>query len=337
VVNLAEKIAFLSDPASYAGRTAHVAARETHMSWVFLTDRRVYKMKKPVRYPFLDFSTLDKRRFYCDEELRLNRRLAGQTYLSLVPLTRAVSGRLTLSGAGRVQEWLVEMKRLPQTRTLDAMICQGRVDEDDVRRIGELLADFYLACKPEIVHGTLYVEHFIKEQAINRSVLQLDELGVRGIASAALDWADATLRQVRPELENRAKRGCVIEGHGDLRPEHVCLVEPPQIIDCLEFDRSMRLIDPFDEVNYLGMECEMLAAPWVRPLLLHVLKRRLSDPPSPALLAFFGAFRALLRARLCLVHLLEKPLRDAQKWRPLAIRYIAMAEREFSSLEAEKV
>ena len=337
VTNLADKVAFLCDPASYGGNTAHVTARETHMSWVFLTDRHVYKLKKPVRYPFLDFSTLDRRRFYCDEELRLNRRLARQTYLSLVPIGRGVSGRLTLSGSGRVVEWLVKMKRLPQTRMLDAMISQGRVDEDDVCRIGELLADFYAACRPEFARGASYIEHFIKEQAINRSVLHLDELDVSGIASTVLDSVDAALHKVRPELEDRIRRGRVLEGHGDLRPEHVCLVEPPQIIDCLEFDRSMRLVDPFDEVNYLGIECEMLAAPWVRPLLLHALETRLSDPPSPAVLAFYGAFRALLRAQLCLAHLLEKPLRHAEKWRPLAIRYIAMAEREVSILETEKV
>jgi aminoglycoside phosphotransferase family enzyme len=337
VTNLADKVAFLSDPGSYSGGTSHVTARETHMSWVFLTDRRVYKLKKPVRYPFLDFSTLEKRRFYCEEELRLNRRLAQQTYLSILPLSRDVSGALTLSGPGRVVEWLVEMKRLPQTRMLDAMICQGRVDEDDIGQIGELLADFYVACTPEAAHGAAYLEYFIKEQAINRSVLHLDELEVSGIATAALDAVDDILQKVLPELEDRIRRGRLIEGHGDLRPEHVCLVEPPQIIDCLEFNRWMRLIDPFDEVNYLGMECEMSAAPWVRPLLLRALEMRLTDPPSRPAFAFYGAFRALLRARLCLAHLLEEPPRHAEKWRPLAIRYIAMAEREVSSLESEKV
>jgi aminoglycoside phosphotransferase family enzyme len=126
----------------------------------------------------------------------------------------------------------------------------------------------------------------------------------------------------------RIAAGAIVEGHGDLRPEHVCVRWPIQIIDCLEFNRWMRIIDPYDEVNYLGLECEMLGAPWIRPLLHQALRRRLPLEPTPGLLALHGGFRALLRARLSIVHLREKPVRHPEKWRPLAIRYIRQAERE---------
>lgn len=325
MADLAGEISVLSKPSSYGGMTRNVEARETHMSWVFLTDTRVYKLKKPVRYPFLDFSTREKRRFFCEEELRLNRRLASETYLKVVPLCLDGTGRLVLSGRGEPVDWLVEMVRLPESEMLDARLENRRVSEADILRIGRLLAGFYAACPPEIADGHLYLGHLTREQSINRSILEQRELGVSEPAGPALDVVDRDLELARPEIEARIGRGWILEGHGDLRPEHVCLVERPQTIDCLEFDRSMRIIDPFDEVNYLGMECDILGAPWVRPLLLKTLRERLPQRPSTSLLALYGAFRALLRARLCVAHLLETPVRHGERWRPLALAYIELA------------
>jgi aminoglycoside phosphotransferase family enzyme len=118
------------------------------------------------------------------------------------------------------------------------------------------------------------------------------------------------------------------KGHGDLRPEHVWLGDPLQIIDCLEFNRSMRMLDPYDEVNYLGMECEILGAAWIREHLMAGVTRHCGHPPSDNLLAAYGAFRALLRARISIVHLLEKPIRKPEKWRPLTLRYLNQARCE---------
>ncbi len=114
----------------------------------------------------------------------------------------------------------------------------------------------------------------------------------------------------------------------------VCLVTPPQIIDCLEFNRSMRIIDPYDEIGYVALECEVLGADWIRPLLLSALERELGDRPDDPLLALYGRFRALLRARLCLVHLLEHPVRESKKWRPLALAYLTQARRHPSVIAA---
>ncbi|MEK1851098.1 MAG: hypothetical protein AAAC48_04265 [Phyllobacterium sp.] len=326
--DLAEKVRFLSQPESYGGTTEHVEAHETHMSWVFMTDNQVYKLKKPVRYPFLDFSTLKKRQFYCREEFRLNRRLASETYTAIVALRRKRSGRLTLSNEGRITDWLVEMRRLPADHMLDARIRQGHVERDEICRIGELLAAFYAGRSREPANGNTYLRHFEHEQTINRSILERSEFQLSDLAGNALDTVDQALLLLRPLVKSRISRGIIVEGHGDLRPEHVCLTDPPQIIDCLEFNRAMRTIDPYDEVNYLGLECNMLGAVWIRPLLSKVLEKKLGNPPDAQLIALYGAFRALLRARLCMAHLLESPLRHPEKWRPLAIRYIAAADRE---------
>ena len=328
IADLAAKVSFLGDPAAYGRSTRHVEAHETHMSWLFLTDSRVYKLKKPVRHAFLDFSTIAKRRFYCEEELRLNRRLAAGTYRRLVPLRRDAPGRLVLGGNGRVVDWLVEMERLPQVDMLDERIRSGCVTPREIENVTTMLADFYAACEPEIADGQAYLRHLVGEQRINRSILMRPEFGLRNIVAGALDTVDGLLAGLKPKIEARISHGAIVEGHGDLRPEHVCLCEPPQIIDCLEFNRLMRIIDPYDEINYLGMECEMLGAPWIRAQLDRHLESRLSDRPGAELLALYGGFRALLRARLCMAHLLDRPMRHEEKWRPLAIRYILQTKRE---------
>lgn len=327
---LSAKVRFLSDPRSYGAGTTSVEPRETHMSWVFLTDDRVYKLKKPLRRRFLDFSTIRKRRFFCDEEVRLNRRLATGVYLGVVPLCRSNSGAFALGYRGRVTDWLVEMKRLPESDILENRILRSHVSTAEISAVASAMAGFYDRNRADVSEGSLYVAHLVHEQQLNRSILLRDHLGLADQTGPLLDEADRLLAERLPEIGERIAEGLMVEGHGDLRPEHVCLAEPPQIIDCLEFNRAMRILDPYDEINYLGLECEMLGAGWIRPELLAIVGQWLGQPPSDRLLSLYGAFRALLRARLCIVHVLERPIRSPGHWRPLAIRYLEQAERELA-------
>ncbi len=324
------KLRFLGDPATYG--EGPVEVRETHMSWVFLTPRRVFKLKKPVRHDYLDFSTVEKRRFTCEEELRLNRRLAADTYLRTLPLRQDDGGALSLGGPGSTVDWLVEMKRLPQSEMLDERLRSGHVSRGEIAAVANRLAEFYRDRRPEIADGGAYLAHLEEEQRINRTILLRPEFDLTDPVAGLLDRLDEWLARVRPEILGRIADGEIVEGHGDLRPEHVCLLEPPQIIDCLEFNRAMRLIDPYDEVNYLGMECEMLGNQWIRGMLDATLDRVFDRRPTARLLAVYGGFRALLRARLCVAHLLEASVRLEDVWRPLALRYLAQAEREMVSL-----
>jgi uncharacterized protein len=322
-----EKVRFLSDPATYGVDTRQVEARETHMSWVFLTETRVYKLKKPIRRPHLDFSTIERRQHFCAEEVRLNRRLAAPTYLGVLPLCRRDGGGFELGGSGAVIDWLVEMARLPETEMLEAHIAEGRLERNSVERLAEVLASFYGSLAPEPQEGASCLPRLRREVKIDGGVLLSPRFELGDRAARLFEAAGAALDRLAPEIEGRARRGLIVEGHGDLRPEHVWLGEPLQIIDCLEFDRGFRLVDPHDEVQYLGLECAVLGAEWVRPLLLSRVGKRLGDPASAELLGLYAVLRALTRARLCLAHLLETPVRKPEKWRPLALRYLAEAER----------
>lgn len=326
-VALCEKVAFLSSGAAYPHAPERVEARETHMSWIFLTGALVYKLKKPVRYSFLDFSTLEARQQQCTAELRLNRRLAGETYRRVVPLCRESGGRLAIDGTGEIVDWLVEMAQLPAADMLDTRLRSGEVSHDEVVALGEALARFYVAARPQIRDGRAYPAHFEKESRINRELLMQPRFGVSSDQTCAiLDKVDTLLRKWAPAISARIADGRIVEGHGDLRPEHVCLGHPPRIIDCLEFNRGMRLLDPYDEVNYLGLECAFLGADWIRPILISALERLLGGKPEPGLLCAYGAFRAALRARICIAHLLDPEPSEPERWPGEALRYLAVAE-----------
>jgi aminoglycoside phosphotransferase family enzyme len=325
--SLDEKIRFLADPAVYPHGPEAVHARETHMSWVFFAGERVFKLKKPVRYPFLDFSTLALRQHYAAEEVRLNRRLAPEVYLGVRALTLREDGGLALGASGRTVDWLVEMRRLPDDRFLDRMIEAGGATPAVIARIAETLAGFYRALPPAAIEPRGYSARFAAEQAETARVLadpyyQFD--GAR-IARLVGDMA-AALEAVRPAMERRVAAGRIVEGHGDLRPEHVCMTEPPAIIDCLEFSPALRSVDPFEEIVFLGLECERLGGSWVFPELLGHLSGALDDRPPMELLRFHWRYRAMLRARLALLHLAEPAPRTPERWRPLAWRYIELAE-----------
>jgi aminoglycoside phosphotransferase family enzyme len=324
-----EKVEFLRSRQAYPHRPQSVRAVETHMSWLFLTGSLVYKLKKPVRFPFLDFTTLGRRRHYCALELSLNRRLAPDVYRRLATLRRAPDGRLSLDGEGEVSEWLVEMEQLAEDRMLDNAIRAGKVTAGEVTALADKLGRFYAGERPRRRDGYDYLKHIHFESDVNRKLLSRADCGLPpGTTTALLDRVDGLLRRFAPDVVERIKNGHIVEGHGDLRPEHVFVGPPPQIIDCLEFDRSMRLLDPYDEVNYLGLECERLGAGWARALVLDVVERQLGHRPQAGLLAFYGAFRMVLRARICIAHLLDPEPMTPDVWPQRAARYLEVASRE---------
>lgn len=324
------KLKFLQTPEAYGQPAAHLECIETHMSWVFLIGNEVFKLKKPVRFPFLDFTSLSSREFYCREEVRLNRRLAPGVYLGLKSLQWR-DGRLALvadeargADAGETVDWLVWMRRLSPDRMLNQLIAEGNVAPRDIDALIHLLGTFYRTAPVAPVSPDEYLARFQYEQASNREVLLRPQFQLRD-AAVAIDRLGMALARGAGLLRSRASRQRVLEGHGDLRPEHVCLVQPPVIIDCLEFNPQLRQVDPFDEVAYLGLECAMAGAPWIGERLTSGCAAVLDDCPAPALMHLYTAHRALLRARLTMAHLLDPQPRAPEKWPPMAARYIARA------------
>lgn len=326
---LQDTLRFLGSPAAHPGANGPIEMIETHMSWVVLADDRALKLKKPVRTAWFDFTTLAARERNAREELRLNRRLAPAVYVGLVALCREAGSYVLLPEAeaptdGRVVDWLVLMRRLPAERMLDRMIASGSVTPADIDRLIEVLARFYRAAPRPDLRGDDYLARFVSEQAINRSVLLQPQFALAE-AAALLDAYGAAIAANADTLRARAQQHRLVDCHGDLRPEHVCLLPGPVVIDALEFSAALRQVDPVDELVFLGLECELAGAPWITTQLLSHLAGALDGPVPAALLRFHAAGRALLRARLCAAHLLDPNPRTPQKWLPRTRRYLALA------------
>jgi uncharacterized protein len=327
-VRLAEKVAFLSSPAAHSDETTTVEAVETHMAWVFLTSSYAYKLKKPVRSPSLDFSTIDKRRVDCEEEVRLNRRLAPDVYLGVLPLVISREGVLSL-GVPDVEQtavdWLVHMRRLPADGMLDAQIAHGTLVTGDLDRLANTLARFYRHATPVGMSGDVYRRRCRDEVALNRRELTKSTYGLaEDLVQRALAPQTALLDREPALFEERAAH--VVEAHGDLRPEHVCLAGPePLIIDCLEFNRALRLLDPAEELAFLSMECARLGAPEVEEILFREYATMTGDQPQERLIRFYEAYGACVRARLCVWHLEDHDAQAVDKWVSRAEAYLRIA------------
>lgn len=335
-VDLDTKVSFLRRPDAYPDRPDRVETLETHMSWVFLTDRFAYKLKKPVRYAYLDFRTLEARRQDCLEEVRLNRRLAEQIYLGLVPITEDASGALYLDGEGRTVDWLVHMRRLPEGRMLDHLLTAGKAKPEDMHRVGQRLAYFYRDEPPIESDPHEYLIGFEDDLDENLDELTDPFFGLpTDRIERICDRQRCFLTNHPGPLHQRVNQGWLIEGHGDLRPQHVCLMEEPVVIDCLEFKRSFRILDAADELAYLALECERLEAPWASDQLFAPYCAITGDQPPPAVVSFYKSFRAVLRAKIAIWHNREQNVAQPQKWIRRALHYLDLAERHAERFEAE--
>ncbi len=327
-VTLESKVAFLRQATSFPEPTYRVEAIETHMSWVFLTDAFAYKLKKPVRNDFIDFSTIQARSFYCQEEVRLNRRLASGIYLGTVPLAFNTSGHLQLTDGPTIVDWLVKMRRLPMHHMLDYAIIHGSANENDIGRLAARLARFYRSCAPIAIGPAEYRNRLlfrIDAQFLELSSpdFQLSSEQLKSIFQAQRNF----LNSMSALLDARVLAGRIVEGHGDLRPEHICLEAEPTIIDCLEFSRDLRTLDRADELAFLALECERLGAGGLGALLLRSYSQISNDWPSATLIHFYQSYRASLRATIALRHLKEQQFRYSPEWPRRAKAYLQLAER----------
>jgi uncharacterized protein len=303
------------------------------MSQVFLAGDRVYKLKKPVSFPYLDFSTLARREKVCRAEVKLNRRLAPDIYRGVTPLVRSQQG-FAIGGQGEIVDWLVVMNRIDDSQMLDNVIRKGRLHRWQLDRLVEVLLQFYRRAKPVFIAPAAHVAELWRGLAYNRRVL-LDPR--HGIPSGSVCRIDAIQRRFVSEragvLAERVRRRWIIDGHGDLRPEHIYLGDPVRIIDCLEFNARLRMVDPFDEIAFLCLECERLGAAWAGEYLRRRIARMLHDGHCDELFIFYRCYRAMLRARLSIAHLLEANPRTPDKWAPLARSYLRLAASDSVRLE----
>ncbi|HLS82382.1 MAG TPA: hypothetical protein VK025_13345 [Steroidobacter sp.] len=325
-VDLADKVQALRSSDAYAERPREVQAIETHFAWVFLTERFAYKLKKPVRTAFVDLRSLGARRANCLEELRLNRRLAEHVYLDVVPLVQHADGTLRPEGEGETIDWLVKMVRLPSDRMLDRAIAAQRAAPAALDAVGRRLAEFHAVQARIDFDPRGYVERMVRQIDEDRVALLAPELGLPpDLVGSAAQLQMTALENLEAMVQARARERRIVEAHGDLRPEHICLIDPPCVIDTLEFSLDLRTLDPAEELAFLRVECEQAGADWVGERIFDAWRLASGDPIAAPLVDFYRSRRAVVRGKLVAWHLLDPAVSAARPWAEQTQRYLEVA------------
>ena len=325
-MDIAALIAALSQPAAYPVPVTDIEVIQTHISVVFLTGDFVYKVKKPVKLPFLDFHTLDLRRHFCDEEVRLNRRLAPDVYLGVVPVT-CESTRVAFEGSGEPIEWAVKMRRLAETATLEQYVRRDEISHDDLCKLARRLAQFH-ATAERSVHISSFgrfdvVAHNVRENfAVSAPTIGLTISAP--VRERLLALTERSLAELRALIDARAARGVACDTHGDLHLDHVYLFpdrRPPGdlvVVDCIEFNERFRYADPVADMAFLAMDFEFhgrhdLAAAFSRDYFEFS-----GDSEAGKLLPLYVSYRAAVRGKVDGLQLAEPEIPQEARDKALA-------------------
>jgi uncharacterized protein len=314
-------VAALRRPDGYSDGASSVEVIETHRAWVFLTNAHAYKLAKAVASHRHDAASLEERLRNCQQELTLNRRLGGDVYQGVVPVACTRQG-YRVDGQGPTVEWLVAMRRLPRNLMLDVAIAERSVHVQQVDALAVELVSFYGHALPVPMAGTEYRGRLLadidaKHTALARPHYGVDPSSSERLAAALQGW----VARRAPQLECRAST--LVDAHGDLRPEHICLEPRPVIIDCLEFDRALRRLDPASEIAFLALECRRLGAAWVGSRLLSHLALPLGLTTGD-LTRFYEGYHALVRAAVALWHIDDPAQGRHELWRERARHYLRL-------------
>jgi uncharacterized protein len=301
---------------------------ETHISRVFVTGDRAYKLKKPLVLPFLDYGTPARRREMCHEEVRLNRRLAPDIYLGVVGFS---PDEILDEDDPRAVDYAVEMRRYDESRTLSARLARGEVLRAEIVAIGRVLARFHANAQRVAAVGTawLAVERRMTEN-FHELLGIVDQRAEVEHVLALERFVHAFVAAHAGTLEARARQGHVREGHGDLRADHVLLDgDRIEIVDCVEFDPALRELDCGDDLAFLAMDLDARGAAHLVEPLIRAYRAAGGDPGDDALIAFYASYRALVRAKVALLRGAQHAAGSAERGRAGAEArdLLAVAER----------
>ncbi len=307
-----------------------VQMRETHISSLFITTDRAYKLKKPLVLDFLDYGTAERRRLMCAEEVRLNVRLAPDVYVAVRSLVRCGDGlRLADEGGPAAIDYVVEMRRYDEDQTLASTVDRGEADELAVGAVGLRLARFHSLC-PVVPrnHGALAVLAGVQRN-LRELIAQLDTSADRDRAFSVGGFLEAFVSSRADMLDERAGGGLVRDCHGDLRAEHVVLRPQLSIVDCVEFEPSLRTLDVADDLAFLVMDLTRLGAQSLAAAMVAAYREAGGDAGDDALLAFFAVHRALVRAKVQFVRAAQHAAGSGVRTRSVASghAFLALAER----------
>jgi len=325
-----ELFAAMSRPDFYPRRPEAITVVQTHISFIFIAGDDVYKVKKAVDFGFLDFTTLDKRKYYCEEELRLNRRLAPEAYLGVETITEDAAGRLTLGGNGQIVEYAVRMRKLPQERMLGRLLAEGKLELPIMDEIAGKLADFHRRAETGGQIDEIGGLETIRRNHEENFAQTADYVGVtipRGrygfISAYARDFLNRQESLFRRRVAEHRIRDC----HGDLHLEHICVDNGITIFDCIEFNKRFRFGDVAAEVAFLAMDLDYNSYGAWGEAFVEAYIRYAEDPDIRRLLNFYRCYYAYVRGKVVGFRIKDPVIEEAQRReaRETAARYFDLA------------
>jgi len=322
-------LAALLNPQFYPDKPDHVEYLQTHISMIFLTGKYVYKVKKPVDLGFVDYTTLDKRRYFCEQELELNRRLSPDIYLQVIPITEK-NEEILLDGDGEIIDYALKMRQLPQDRMLDYLLVNGDVTAEMIKKVAVKMAVFHSHARTDSGIASFGTEEAIK---INIEENRSQTEKYAGVTISPYQYQRINnyntefVKKNKALLQKRVNTGKIRDCHGDLHAQHICFFEGIQIYDCIEFNERFRYCDVASEIAFLAMDLERYQRPDLSKVFVNSYINISKDPEIGELIDFYKCYRAYVRGKVDCFRLEDKLIEDKEPVLNSAKNYFNLAYR----------
>ena len=330
MTQLPEMVQALLDPNAYPDTTQGVELVQTQMSFVFLTDNYVYKIKKPVNLGYLDYTTLGKRQFYCQREVDLNRRLCPDAYLGVVLVTQD-KGDILVEGQGKVLEYAVKMRRLPQEAMLDVLLAQNRVSPEMVSSVAKIVAEFHRRAETNATISTFGSLDANKRNTGENFTQTEKYIGITippERYQRIKDYSDSFVKHNAALFRKRIADGRIRDCHGDLHAAHICFTDGICIYDCIEFGDRFRYCDVAAEVAFLAMDLDHYRRTDLSGSFVNAYVAQTEDKELLELLNYYKCYFAYVRGKVEGFKLDDPHISEVEKTRILAVArsYFELAE-----------
>ncbi|MDH5686608.1 MAG: hypothetical protein OEZ48_01900 [Candidatus Bathyarchaeota archaeon] len=309
-----EVVKALMKPEAYDEEVDEIELIQTHISFVFLTRDYVYKVKKAVDLGFLDFTTLEKRRFFCEKELELNRRLCEDMYLDVVPINR--SDVIKIEGEGETVEYAVKMKRMPQERMTNRLIAENKVDAELISRMAKIIAEFHSKAETNsrigefgslLIIETNWRENFDQTREFLDKTISVDEFNLIRQRIDAFMKGNASL------LKKRIADGRIKDCHGDIHSGNIFVTDRIYIFDAIEFNERFRYSDVASDIAFLAMDLDFKGRDDLSSFLIGKYVEYSGDQELKKLLPFYKCYRAYVRGKVVSFKLKDPNVGDEEK------------------------
>ncbi|MBW2609038.1 MAG: gluconokinase [Deltaproteobacteria bacterium] len=289
------------NPDALPDDTEKVSLVQTHISIVLVADEFVYKIKKPVDFGFLDFSTLEKRHYFCLQEINLNRRLSKDLYLGVLPVLFDEGTHSIGEGRGEVVDYAVKMKRIPDEMLMKSLFERGELKTEHLKEVARVLAGFHLTANrsPEIDEfGKPDMFRINTDENFEQTERYIGATIERKDYNALNQWTDGFYHENKDSFHERIRSEKIRDCHGDLHMEHVCLADPISIFDCIEFNDRFRYTDTLADIAFLLMDLEYRGRKDLADMLWGFYTEIAGDSNMDSLLTFYKVYRAYVRGKV---------------------------------------